>query len=321
MKPISGNAVAKVPPPGYPLTPALWNHVIDDFHRYDGWYADQGRVWHLSQLYPPARLVTTGEYGAEGLDAYETMGHYPPQFGPRPAATDDAIFGNVQVVKADGRQIIGFRGMKPANLGEYIAASQTYQADVLAEVTKGYRLSPRFVGGYFQFHFIDGLPATWPKSIVSDDFRPKKAYYEMAQVNQPVVPLFQLTDKGHSMDVYVANDLPQPLRDCAVRWRILGQDGQPLLEGSCRADAAALDATRVATVDLAAIGDSTPVVNIELTLGDAAGRRISAYRREIFLKAWRLQDAILPPQPKARPKAKPAKPKAAMTQPAPAAAK
>jgi beta-mannosidase len=294
MKPISGNAVSRVPPPGYPLPQALWNHVIDDFHRYAGWYVEPGRIWNLSQLYPAARLVTTGEYGAEGLDAYETMAeHYPPQFGPIPAETDDALCGQVQVAKADGRQIIGFRGRKPANLAEYIAASQTYQADVLAEVTKGYRLSPRYVGGYFQFHFIDGLPATWPKSIVSHDFRPKKAYYEMAQVNQPVLPLFQLTNKGRAMDVYVANDLPRALRDCTVRWSIR-RDGPPLLEGSQRADVAALDAIRVATADLAAIGDDAAVVHVALSLDDAAGRRIASYRREIFLKAWRLEDAILP---------------------------
>ena len=316
MKPISGNAVSQVPPPGYPLPAALWNNVIDDFHRYAGWYADPGRVWNLSRIFPPARLVTTGEYGAEGLDSYETMGQYPPQFGPLPAASADVLYGHVQTNKADAKQIEGFRGKKPVNLGQYIAASQTCQADVVAEVTKGYRLSPRYVGGYFQFHFIDGLPATWPKSIVSHDFRPKQAYYEMAQVNQPVVPLFQLSNKGHSMDVYVANDLPRALKDCTVAWRI-DQDGRTLLAGNGHGDAAALDATRLATVDLAAIGDDVDVVRVTLTLADAAGRQISAYRREIFLKAWRLEDKVLPPPPVKMKKPKPAKAKvkAAETKP------
>jgi hypothetical protein len=115
----------------------------------------------------------------------------------------------------------------------------------------------------------------------------------MAQVNQPVLPLFQLTNKGRAMDVYVANDLPRALRDCTVRWSIR-RDGPPLLEGSQRADVAALDAIRVATADLAAIGDDAAVVHVALSLDDAAGRRIASYRREIFLKAWRLEDAILP---------------------------
>ena len=36
---------------------------------------------------------------------------------------------------------------------------------------------------------VDVLPANWPKSIVSHDHRPKKAYYQLAQINQPLVAL------------------------------------------------------------------------------------------------------------------------------------
>ena len=105
-----------------------------------------------------------GEYGAEALDGYETMArHYPPSFGKTPPVSEDVLWGEVQVQKADERQRIGFRGQRPGNLGEYIAASQNYQADVLAEVTKGHRLSPRRIAGYFQFHFIDATAALWPK--------------------------------------------------------------------------------------------------------------------------------------------------------------
>jgi beta-mannosidase len=168
--PISGNDNAQDPPPGYPMPEALWNNVMDDFHMYYGWYRDSAKVWKLSRLRDPGRLVTMGEYGAEALDGYETMArHYPPSFGTTPPVSEDALWGEVQVQKADERQRIGFRGQRPGNLGEYIAASQNYQADVLAEVTKGHRLSPRRIAGYFQFHFIDATAALWPKSIVSHD--------------------------------------------------------------------------------------------------------------------------------------------------------
>jgi hypothetical protein len=166
---------------------------------------------------------------------------------------------------------------------------------VLAEMTMGYRLSPRFVGGYFQFHFIDGLAASWPKSIVSHDFTPKKGYYEMAQVNQPVVPLFQITGKGRAMDIYVANDLPEILRGHTVRWSVR-HGGRTLVDGAKHSDVAALDAMRVASADLSAIGDDAEVVSIVLILSDVAGKTVSSYRREVFLKAWRLEDAVLPPK-------------------------
>ena len=170
--------------------------------------------------------------------------HYPPHLQAVPAADADVLFGHVQVQKADPRQIIGFRGRRPANLGQYIEASQNYQADLLGELATGFRLSPRHIGGYFQFHFIDALPAHWPKSIVSHDLRPKKGFFELAQVNQPVVPLFHVVGPAESLEIWVANDLPEPLPGCRVRWSIAAE-GQPPIEGSKQIDAPPLGARRV----------------------------------------------------------------------------
>ena len=293
--PISGNDY-RGGPAGYPIPEALWSNVIDDFHAYPGWYDDPARIWKLSQLRDPARLVTMGEYGAEGLDSYETMAqHYPPSFGKTPLPSEDVLWGQVQVRKDDARQLIGFRGERPRNLAQYIAASQTYQADVLAEVSKGLRLSPRGIAGYFQFHFVDATAALWPKAVVSFDLRPKPAYYEMAQVNQPVVPLFQFRNRAKSMELYVANDLPAPLSNCALSWSVQ-TGGRTVLEGCKQAVAVpACDATPVENVDLASIPEDTNAAVISLTLADAGGRVISQYRRALFLKAWRLEDAVLPP--------------------------
>jgi len=185
---------------GIPIIRALQQglsaNVITSVHPYLGWYGRVGTLWDLAQHYSPGRMILIGEYGGEALDAYATMrDHYPRSFGETPAADADALWGNVQVAKRDRRQLIGFRGRAPTNLGEYILASQIFQADQLTELTRSWRLSPRRVAGYFQFHFMDVLPADWPKSILSHDFTPKRAYLAMAQLNQPVVPLCEIAAK------------------------------------------------------------------------------------------------------------------------------
>ena len=294
--PISGHmkdwGTAYDQPPGYSLPSECWNNVIDDFHCYYGWYSQKAEIWQWSRRRQLTRLVTVGEFGAEALDAYATMSqHYPPHFPPTPPSTADTLWGQAQVEKADRRQIVGFRGQRPSNLSQYIEASQTYQADVLAELATGFRLAPRSIGGYFQFHFIDALPAHWPKSLVSHDFRPKKGYFAMAQVNQAVVPLFQISNQGTALEIWLANDRPYPLTNCRVTWTIQAE-GKSLIQGTKPAEAPPLDAVRLVTINLSAVPQEVPVVTILLTLTDISGKPLSRYQREVFLKAWRLRDAL-----------------------------
>ena len=125
------------------------DHLVVDGHPYEGWYQGVGYLWESARTRPAGRLMTLGEYGAEALDGYATMrDHYPKQWGPAPALSEDKLWGSRQVgIGTDLRQQFGFRGKKPANLGEYIEASQNYQADVLAEATKGFRISKAAIGG------------------------------------------------------------------------------------------------------------------------------------------------------------------------------
>ncbi len=176
-------------------------------------------------------MVTLGEFGAEALDAYETMrDHYPPQFKPS-APGADTLWAASQVQKHDTKQIAGL-GRDPKTLAEYIEASQNYQETVLADKVIGMRLSPRAVAGYFQFHFLDVVPVFWPKSIVSHDHRPKKAYYQLAQINQPVVPLPQLSGpKPDAMTLWIANDLAEPLNRCTLDWTV-AVGGESVLHGT-----------------------------------------------------------------------------------------
>ena len=299
-KPISGHmenwGTAYECPPGYPTLPKdAWNNVVDDFHCYYGWYRRGVAMWSLSRRYPPARLVTVGEFGVEGLDSYATMQRYPAHLQP-PASSANTLWGYAQVKKGDPKLSEGFRGREPRTLTEYIEASQQYQADALAEQATGYRLSPRRIGGYFVFHFVDGLPAEWPKSIVSFDLTPKRAYFALAQINQPVAPLFQITDEGKSLAIWIANDREERYTQAHVAWRLTA-GGKVLRQGEQRVDVQPLDATPVSTVDLSPLLPASPVISVELTLSDAAGKPVSHSRREVYLPAY--QPPHYPVQPPA----------------------
>jgi hypothetical protein len=278
MKPISGRFSHSRAPLALPDD--LWPHVIDDGHPYAGWYGgNYPQTWKHTTVRPPRRLVTLGEYGAEALDAYATMrDRYPAHLKPPPPETD-TLWAASQVQKHDPRQIVGL-GRKPANLAEYIEASQGYQEAVLADKTIGYRISPRAVAGYFQFHFLDVVPAFWPKSIVSHDHRPKKAYYQMAQINQPLVALAQLSgDRPDGMTLWVANDLSEPFDGAIVAWAATA--GKETVTGSRRIDVPAIDAVSVTRVDLRPVTSGADAFELALTLTDASGRVLSRYVRHV----------------------------------------
>ena len=278
----------------FPLLPsALWDNVVTSLHPYLGWYGRVGTLWDLAPHYSPDRMILIGEYGGEALDGYTTMrDHYPNSFGETPAADADALWGNVQVAKRDRRQLIGFRGRAPSNLGEYILASQNFQADQLTELTRSWRLAPRRVAGYFQFHFMDVLPANWPKSILSLDFTPKRAFFAMAQLNQPVVPLCEIGPDGQTANLWVANDLPQAFRKRRLKWRFIA--GDQTLTGEATLEVPASDVRMAAAVPLGAFPAETDNLAVDLQLLSAKGTIESRYHHEFFLRAWRLKEEVLP---------------------------
>ncbi len=259
----------------------LWPNVIDDGHPYSGWYGRlKPQTWLYERSWKLPRMVTLGEFGAEALDAYETMrDHYPPQFSPPPPDAD-TLWAASQVETGGMKQIAGL-GRKPANLREYIEASQNYQEALLADKVIGMRLSPHSVAGYFQFHFMDVIPAFWPKAIVSHDHRPKKAYFQMAQINQPVVPLPQLSGaKPDAMQLWVANDLERRLNRCKLEWNV-AVDGRSVLHDSAALDVPPLGAASGPDIDLRPITAKVPAFDVTLTLRDDAGRVVSRYCRRV----------------------------------------
>ena len=286
--------------------PKYAGSLLGCFHRYDAWYIGLYTIWQTgyprllnrrvlddffdpnpkppADFFPimtPKRMNLCGEYGGEALDNYETMvKSYPAIWGKTPAPDADVLWGAIQVSKADTKQVFGFRGKTPKNLGEYIQASQRFQADILGEASKGFRISKQTMAGYYQFHFVDLAPANWPKSILGCDLSPKLGFFEMAQVNQPIVPLYQLLEGGSTLNLWVANDLTVSLAGCTLEWQI--HSGQHQLTGKLSGDVPALDAVCLGRVDLAALPAGCDLLEIELSLRDAQGKQISSYRHQIY---------------------------------------
>ena len=263
------------------------NQILDSIHPYWGWYPEKGQLNNWCRIQAPGRMTQVGEFGSEALDGYKTMLDYPSSFGPTPSKDDDVLWGEVQVLKDDIRQFVGFRGKHPSNLGEYITASQTYQYDQLSQMTKAWRLSPKRINAYFQFHFIDVLPANWPKSIVSHDLTPKKAYFAMAQINQPLVPLPRLLAGGNEMELWVSNHKRDKYKNCEIQWTATS-DGQILAKGSQKVDIPQFGAVLAGIADLSSIKTEIELVDINLVLKDSNGKQLSSYTQEIYIHAWRL---------------------------------
>jgi beta-galactosidase/beta-glucuronidase len=289
--PISGHPWQVIGDPaegrtGYRRLPAeLWANVLDDVHTYQGWYGKSHQPSSWTLIYSEDdRLITVGEFGGEGLDAYETMKEYPEHWGAVPPKEARTLRGHVQTKPRDIKQTIGFRGRQPTTLEEHIRASQTVQADILMEVTKGLRLSRR-VGGYFQFHFVDVNPATWPKSIVSHDLRPKKAYFAMAQSNQDTVPLPVVVPGGKVMELWVDNDLWQAHERTVLDWSIT-HDGKVVLDGRVSVDIKGGQSEMVGQVDLSSLSDAE-VISVAMKLTDPNGTVLGTYEQEFYLKAYR----------------------------------
>ncbi len=268
--------------------------VLDSIHPYWGWYPEKGQLHNWCRIQVPGRMLQVGEYGSEALDGYQTMKDYPASWGKTPARDADVLWGHVQVKKDDIRQVVGFRGKHPSSLEEYIEASQTYQYDQLAEMTKAWRLSPNRIAAYFQFHFIDVIPANWPKSIVSHDLTPKRAYFAMAQANQPLVPLPRLLPGGNAMELWVANHKTNTYKNCQIDWTA-SSEGRVVAEGRKKVDVPNSGAVLAGIADLSHINTSVKVVDIRLVCRDSKGKQLSTYVQEMYIHAWRTSGALIFP--------------------------
>jgi hypothetical protein len=285
--------------------PKYGGQLLGCFHNYDAWYGGFHNLWDTAHprvpgrrvlddfhdanpkppktffpIMTPDRMTICGEYGAEALDNYEAMMNYPPHWGQTPALTDDVIWG-FPVGKGNplNRQY-GWRGQTPRNLGDYIASSQNLQADILVEATKGFRLSQKAIVGYYLYHFLDISPANWPKTVLSYDLTPKRSFFEMAQVNQPIVPLYRLLERGTALEFWVSNDLAVPLPACRLAWQLRAGDRDR--RGQFAGDIPASDAVRFGRVELNDLPAHCDQLDLTLVLRDAQNQTIAEYARQLY---------------------------------------
>jgi hypothetical protein len=115
----------------------------------------------------------------------------------------------------------------------------------------------------------------------------------MAQLNQPVAPLCEIGTDGHSANLWVANDLPQALQKHRLKWRFVA--GDQTLSGEAALEVPASNARMCATVPLDAVPAETDSLAVDLQLLSPKGSVVSRYHHDFFLRAWRIKEAIFPP--------------------------
>jgi hypothetical protein len=269
------------------LPEALWDHVVCSIHPYWGWYGRMGDLPATAQRdYPLGRMQCVGEYGSEAMDHYPTMQQYPDSWGTVPAPEADELWGHVQVIRNDVRQLAGSRGVEQTTLMGHIRASQTFQGDQLHELTRSWRLMDKQVNGYFQFHFVDLVPANWPKSILSHDLRPKSAYFVMAMLNQPLAPMVEINQGGRTATLWIANSTGAAFTDTTLRWQVLDGAHEQIAD---QQHLASLDCgvTRVARIELEHVPETQREATFALGLFGPQGRLLAKYQHTFFIQSWR----------------------------------
>jgi len=182
--------------------------IASDFayHPYPGWYQTNYFEFHSV---PGAPFIS--EFGAQALPNVETMREmmkddelWPPKWSVW-AYHDFQYDPTFNVAKID----------KGNSIEEFIENSQDYQAKLLKYAIENYRKNKYSkVTGIFQFMFVDNWNAiTW--SVVDYLRRPKKGYYTLKTVYQPILIGMDMDREKMSLDalrnmgiskIWVVND-------------------------------------------------------------------------------------------------------------------
>jgi beta-mannosidase len=173
-------------------------HMTSEFkeHPYAGWYYGH---WEQYSSTPGGSLIT--EFGAQALPSvdeviemngdvswppnWERLGYHNFQF--------DQTFYVAKIETGE-------------NWETFVRNSQDYQSKLLKRAIESYRKS-RFnkVGSLFQFMFMDAWPSiTW--SVLSYSRKPKKGYYTLQQVYQPILIGTEIRDYWPSKKQFGGGD-------------------------------------------------------------------------------------------------------------------
>ena len=209
------------------------NDTMPDNHCYCGWYNGHGlELGRLHRGYwvpvKPGWVYGCGEFGAEGLEAADLMRRrYPRKWLP---GRDESAWSPSAI---PGEQTGSFHYMwfdTQHTLDDWVRASQRHQAWATRLFAERFRRDNRMAS--FAIHlFIDAFPASWMKTIMDCERRPKPAYFAYRDALEPLTVNIR-TDRwafteGEPMpfEFWVCNDTHDKPKDVRLRWQI-EQDGR-----------------------------------------------------------------------------------------------
>ena len=224
--------------------------TLPDNHCYCGWYnghgLELGRL-HRGYWMPINRdwLYACGEFGAEGLDPADLMRRrYPANWLP---GKDESVWSPNAI---QGAQTGKFHYMwfdTQHALEDWVKVSQAHQAWATRLFAERFRRDNRMVS--FAIHlFIDAFPASWMKTIMDCERRPKPAYFAYRDALEPLTVGIR-TDRwmftsGESLpfEFWICNDTHAAPADLKLRWQI-EQNGKVIFSRQAPASVVAMEST------------------------------------------------------------------------------
>ena len=183
---------------------------MPDNHCYPMWYNGHGiDIGLLNKGYwlptKPDWYYGCGEYGAEGLDFYETMvNDYPSDWLQEP-------FDPNNIIKAQTGAFHYFFYDTCDDIREWIAKSQEHQAFATRIMTEAFRRDPRMISNAIHL-FIDAWPSGWMKTIMDYKRNPKPAYFAYRDALEPMMLSLRtdrftyFADEEICVEAYICND-------------------------------------------------------------------------------------------------------------------
>jgi hypothetical protein len=171
----------------------------------------------------PGWYYGCGEFGAEGLDDYNTMKkYYPKEWLP----TADTSYWDPS--KISQSQTFRFHYMwfnKQANIRDWIRTSQQHQEQSTRIMTEAFRRNNDLISTAIHL-FIDAWPAGWMKAIMDVDRQPKPAWYAYKDALTPLA-LNWRTDRMHyfggqqlQSELWLCNDLNTFPENAVIKYQI-----------------------------------------------------------------------------------------------------
>lgn len=203
---------------------------LPDSHCYNGWY--NGHGLGLGELHKgywqtikPGWLYACGEFGAEGLEAYNVMEkYYPKDWLPQTKAEEKDWTAN-RISHAQTHRFHYMWFNTQDNVKDWIEASQKHQAWATKLTTEAFRRNSEMVS--FAIHlFIDAWPAGWMKTIMDVDRQPKKAFFVYRDALKPIMASLRtdryqyFSEEKLKVETWLCNDLNEVPENYSLKYQL-----------------------------------------------------------------------------------------------------